>query len=277
MTKDEVRILMKQLEKVFDIVRLVDVTLTKQVSFTDTNELVEEPYLCYAVWNKGQRCTNCISAKAFASKSRETKFEFIDTDVYHVISMYVDIEGVGYAMEMVTKTDDETLFGAFGQEKLVQTISSYNEKLYIDPLTGAYNRRYYNDQLSKLNQAQAIAMFDVDDFKQINDNCGHQTGDVVLKSIIKIVHSKIRQTDAVVRYGGDEFLILFWNIPKDVFESKLSAICQAVAESTFENVPHAVSISMGGYYCKGDETDIVKQADKLLYSAKAKKNTFHFS
>lgn len=92
-----------------------------------------------------------------------------------------------------------------GKEKWVKSIFEHNQKIYIDSVSGLYNRRYYDEQLSELCSAQALVMLDVDSFKMINDSYGHQTGDAALHMIAQAVKSCVRSSDAVVRYGGDEF------------------------------------------------------------------------
>lgn len=81
--------------------------------------------------------------------------------------------------------------------------------LYIDSLTSVYNRRYYDEHFQGSDDIQAMAVIDVDNFKHINDNHGHDIGDIVLQSIVQTVLSCVRKTDAVIRYGGDEFVIIF--------------------------------------------------------------------
>lgn len=209
MTKKEVLSLFKELRKIFDIVRLVDSTINVEYSVNDNGEILAEPYKCYSVWNKGSRCENCVSAKAFIKKSKLTKFEFIDKEAYFVVAMYIEVDECPYILEMVSKVSDETLFGAYGRDKFMQTISEHNRKMYIDSLTGAYNRLYYEEQIIGLHNISAVAMADVDDFKEINDKFGHMACDAALKEIVRVMFENIDENDAVVRYGGDEFIIVY--------------------------------------------------------------------
>ncbi len=278
MTKTETERLISELKRVFDIVRFVDVAETKQVLLDDNGEFREEVRHCYETWNKETRCENCISSKAFAKKEKMTKFEFVDRDVYHVVSMYIEVDAKPYMLEMVTKITDETLFGAYGKNDFVETITGYNRKLYIDPLTETYNRRYYEEQLCGLGTVDAIAMIDVDDFKKINDTFGHGAGDTTLKKVADILLSHTRENDAVVRYGGDEFLMLFRRIPEQVFFDRLKETGRAVNEAVFEACPGmTVSVSIGGVYCKKRAGDAFPEADRLLYVAKTTKNDVQFS
>ncbi len=274
MTKQEALTLIDQLKFAFDIVRLVDVTMTCQVSVDDHGEFVTEPYQCYAVWNKKSRCDNCISAKAFSIKGKMTKFEFVGEDIYHVTAKYVEIDGTPYVLEMVSKITDETLFGAYGKNEFVQAISSYNRKLYADPLTGAHNRQYFEEQLRNLACVEAVAMIDVDNFKGINDTYGHLAGDLALCAIVAAISSCVRNTDAVIRYGGDEFLLVFWNIPKASFAEKLEQIREKAARVSMDEYPSLrLTVSIGAVHHPKQTMDALREADQMLYLAKEKKNS----
>ncbi len=273
MTKQEVFDFLNKLKNVFDIVRLVNVNLAIQYAFTEDGELVEKPYECYAVWNKDRRCENCISAKALYHKCRMTKFEFVDNEVYHVISMYVEVDGMPFVLEMVNKTDDETLFGAYGKDDFSKTITAYTKKLYTDSLTGAFNRTYYDEQVKELKNIHAAAIFDCDDFKIINDTYGHNAGDLALKTIVNAAFSSVRSTDTLVRFGGDEFIIIFNDIPKEIFEEKLYMIKEKVRESSIAEYPQIkLSVSIGGVYSDNRIENIISEADEMLYKAKEEKN-----
>ena len=97
-------------------------------------------------------------------------------------------------------------------------VRGYNEELYLDALTGAYNRRYYEDRIRKVKSHAGVAMIDLDDFKLYNDTCGHNAGDMVLNTVVGIVRKCIRKTDILIRYGGDEFLLILPDVSEDVFQ-----------------------------------------------------------
>ena len=88
---------------------------------------------------------------------------------------------------------------------------------------------------------QAMGVIDVDNFKHINDNYGHDVGDIILQSIAQSVLSSVRKTDAVIRYGGDEFIIIFFGIPADIFEKKLERIRHTVDHLIIDEHPEPVS------------------------------------
>ena len=149
------------------------------------------------------------------------------------------------------------------------------EELYKDPLTGAYNRRYYEEVIRKSIGPAGIALMDVDDFKICNDTYGHHAGDVALKTVASAIQSCIRSSDLLIRYGGDEFLLVLPGIPGDFLQTKLEQICTAARNAAVPGYPHfRVSLSIGGTIQSiTDPVErIVRRADWLMYQAKGRKN-----
>ena len=149
------------------------------------------------------------------------------------------------------------------------------EKLYKDPLTGAYNRRYYEEVIRKSIGPAGIALMDVDDFKICNDTYGHHAGDLALKAAANAIRSCIRSSDLLIRYGGDEFLLVLPGIPSDILQGKLEQICTAARNAAVPGYPHfRVSLSIGGTIQSiTDPVErIVRRADWLMYQAKGRKN-----
>ncbi|WP_302951188.1 diguanylate cyclase [Holdemania filiformis] len=145
--------------------------------------------------------------------------------------------------------------------------------LYIDSLTRVYNRRYYDEHFQDVNNIQAMVVIDVDNFKQINDNYGHDVGDIVLQNIAQTILSCVRKTDAVIRYGGDEFVIIFFSIPADIFKKKLERIRYSVSILIIDAHPELrISVSVGGVYEKDTTKRLFKVADNMMYQSKKDKN-----
>ena len=149
------------------------------------------------------------------------------------------------------------------------------EKLYKDPLTGAYNRRYYEEVIRKSIGPAGIALMDVDDFKICNDTYGHYAGDVALETAASAIQSCIRSSDLLIRYGGDEFLLVLPGIPGDILQGKLEQISDAVRNAAVPGYSHfRLSLSIGGtMQTLTDPVEgIVRRADWLMYQAKCRKN-----
>ena len=141
------------------------------------------------------------------------------------------------------------------------------EELYKDPLTGAYNRRYYEEVVRKSIGPAGIALMDVDDFKICNDTYGHHAGDVALKTVASAIQSCIRSSDLLIRYGGDEFLLVLPGIPSDILQAKLEQIRAAAQMASVPGYSHfRISLSIGGTIqsLAAPMENIVRRADRLM-------------
>lgn len=157
-----------------------------------------------------------------------------------------------------------------------ETINDYYVKTYVDALTETHNRRYYEENLANIVIMGGVVMLDIDDFKIYNDLFGHDAGDAVLKAVAGAIKKCIRSTDRLVRYGGDEFLLIIPGINGESLSRCLSDISQEIRHIVIDRYPAIKpSVSAGGIIC---EDDIVKKAvsraDQFMYRAKKKKNYF---
>ncbi len=151
----------------------------------------------------------------------------------------------------------------------------FKDELYRDPLTGAYNRRYYEEVVRKSIGPTGIALMDVDDFKICNDTYGHHAGDVALETVANAIRSCIRSSDPLIRYGGDEFLLVLPGIPGDFLQTKLEQIRTAAQMTSVPGYSHfRISLSIGGTIqsIADPMENIVRRADWLMYQAKCRKN-----
>lgn len=145
--------------------------------------------------------------------------------------------------------------------------------LYVDSLTEVFNRRYFDEKIQNAENIQAVAMIDVDNFKTVNDTYGHAVGDIVLHSIAQALLSTVRKSDAVIRYGGDEFAIVFYRFPAEAFEARLERMRILISEIKVPDYPDIhLSISVGGVYGNQPNKDVFKIADQMMYKSKQVKN-----
>ena len=273
MTKHEWEIMLNELQKVFSIVRLLNEEELRTGRIQGSTDMTEGCE-CYALWNKRTRCDNCISRAAFAEKDKKTKLEFIDGVIFQVVSRYVEIEGIPYVVELVNKLDGDTLISEGGRDEMLKKLIRYDRELYMDALTGAYNRRYYEDQLKQTEMVAGVAMIDLDDFKLHNDTYGHNAGDLVLETVVNVIRNSIRKTDVLVRFGGDEFLLVMPDILEASFQKKLKQIQNEIHAAEVPGYSQLqVSVSIGGVLSThGTIEDAIHKADQCMYQAKTSKN-----
>lgn len=276
MTMQQAQEKMKVYEEVFDIVRLLDENSIGKIKKQDVNDndISMLPCECYSFWNKTHPCDNCISLKAFNEKSQRTKLEFLNSDIYEVISKYVEIDGKPYVMELLKQLDDDTMLDLEGHDKLLSKLTMYTEKLYKDAITGAYNRSYYEDEIKTVNSSAGVAVIDLDDFKLYNDTYGHNAGDIVLATVAKTIRKSIRKNDVFVRYGGDEFVLVMPKIEEETFNKKLEELKNNIHSADIPGYTRLkLSVSIGGVIAKNETVeDAVARADKLMYQAKNEKD-----
>ena len=251
MTMQQAQMEMELYKKVFTVVRLLD---KREFRLEENDNPGGDMELChcYDFWKKEKPCKNCIAARAFEEKSVRTKLEYLDSDIYQVTARYVEIDGQPYVMELLRKMDEEFLVDLENRDRLMEKLSGYNEKLYQDALTGVYNRRYYEDRIKQMTASVGVAMIDMDDFKIYNDTYGHNAGDLALITTVEAIRRCIRKNDTLIRYGGDEFLLVLQGISETMFREKLKQIRTEIYNA---NVPTysrlQLSASIGGVMSAG--------------------------
>lgn len=263
-----------QMEKIFTVVRILDKDLLHKMDVRN-GKLRSEDCKCYSFWEKGKNCENCVAQRALAMKGQCMKIEFIGLKMYQVIAKYLEVDGAPCVVEMISCLDDETLLDAEGREALVKKFAHYRRELYADALTGSYNRRYFEDQLKEQRMDAGIAMIDLDDLKTHNDIYGHVAGDKVLVTVSAAIISCVRKTDRLVRYGGDEFLLVMPGISPEAFVEKLHRIQNVIRSMSVEGYPQLkLSVSIGGTLTNGEAVGkAMCRADEYMYQAKTSKNT----
>lgn len=260
----------KMLEKVFDVVRFLEGNFFEQMQDDPRIGVKIGMCQCYDFWKKNKPCENCISMKAYAEKKQKTKLEFLDADVFLVISRYLEIDGEACVMELVKHLENDTLIDTAGRDKLVGKLKGYQDKLYIDPITGVYNRRYFEDEIRNMQNSAGVAMIDLDDFKLYNDIYGHDMGDQVLCIVVDAIKNCIRKTDKLIRYGGDEFLLILSDMVRGTLRGKLLQIQEAIENATIPECPRLkLTASIGGVISEdGKIEEAIAKADQLMYKAK---------
>lgn len=213
--------------------------------------------------------------------------------VTSVIRVPIGTHGIFYALSSSEKEFDrervrmiELLLGHTQESlKRLRLQEVLKQQAIHDPLTGVYNRYYLNHLLRKefsrserYNHPIAFMMVDIDGFKSINDTLGHQVGDKVLQAVAETILANVRECDTVIRYGGDEFLIMLPETNGEVqaVQSRLSHIA-INGTSIYELDRTQVTLSIGCAFWNPREPetfdDILSAADKRMYEAKNKKKS----
>jgi len=154
---------------------------------------------------------------------------------------------------------------------------------FRDALTGLYNRRYFEAEIEKLNNSRrqpiGIVVGDMDGLKRVNDNQGHQSGDLLVKQTAEVIKESVRQEDVAARIGGDEFGILLPEIDQENCLKVCSRIKSNIKKRNQKgDLPAPLSISLG-YALNEDSSDdlmeIFERADRRMYNNKGQQRSFN--
>lgn len=206
----EAWLLLQYLQISYDLVRYVDPITNKVIHIEKDGKMWESETACSDIWNCLEKCSNCISRLSMQTGKRMTKLEIAGEDPYQVVSMYVEIDGKPCCLEMASRIDGDFMPDGYSKDEILSSVRIHKEKVYIDPVTGVYNKRYYVEKLSKMDNAAALMFADIKNFKRINENFGHQAGDDVLRQVAGVLRDVAAGKGDVLRYSGDDFVTVFF-------------------------------------------------------------------
>ncbi len=153
-------------------------------------------------------------------------------------------------------------------------ISEFETEIYIDSLSQIRNRKFLDEKLI-YEPCKAVVMADIDLFKDINDTTGHRAGDEAIRKVANILEQSVRKDDVVIRYGGDEFMMVFFDITREDLENKLSVLRSALGGITIDDNPDVkITMSFGGAFGTELVNNLIGVADKALYESKKKRDTY---
>ena len=272
MTKGQLEEEIQYFRKIFQEIRLFPIG-----NISDIDEewrKINEGQSCYHYWKRETPCDNCVVMHAATTKEEKGKLEIVNGRIYQVIARYIEVDEKPYVIELIRCLDGDWSIGEINHERLIDIFVHYNDKLYRDAVTDAYNRRYYEDEMKNKKKNAGVALIDLDDFKLHNDIYGHQAGDMALYTVVDIIWKNIRKTDKLIRFGGDEFLLVMPEVTEEIFSQKLQLIQERIYNANVPGYPNLrLSISAGGVLTEGNcIEEAVNRADKLMYQAKATKN-----
>ena len=260
---------------------------TKSKEFDRNNDYKTKSILCVPLVNHNTKQVIGVLQlinKQNKAKSKKVIFtqedkEFISLSSYFItlsiISTKDNIEQLKkHNIELESKVKERT-------KELEKTQDELLNQVNHDSLTKLYNRRYFNDiiknliNISKRDKKQLVlAMIDIDDFKLVNDTYGHAVGDVAIQTIAEVFNNTIRTSDISIRFGGEEFVIIF----PDTKINNIKIICEKLRSKIESSVikvdekrSFSLTVSIGLSQIELDDTNAdnaLYKADKALYKSK---------
>ncbi len=271
------------LSKIFDSIQDPFCILDRDYKIVRTNEAYSQKKnkpvkkligeRCYEIlYERNSVCEDCVVEKAFMSGdpcAKEKRLTSPDgTEEWMEIYTYPIIDESRVVLHVIEYVRDITERKRMEEElkKLAST----------DRLTQAYNRLKFEEiitreieRVKRYNQLLSMAMLDIDYFKKVNDTYGHLVGDYVLKTIADIVRENIRKIDYLVRWGGEEFMIIFPETDLERTKELAERIRKVIGNYSFDKAGK-VTVSFGvSQFKEGDtEDDFIKRVDDAMYKAK---------
>jgi diguanylate cyclase (GGDEF)-like protein len=195
---------------------------------------------------------------------------------HHLVSLVLWIFAIFLTACTIRRSFKQQILLAQTQEKLAFT----HTQAFTDSLTGVWNRTGFESlqeititRARQQNCPYSIILGDVDDLKRYNDTYGHPVADDALKQMIKIILSQLRSSDAVARYGGDEFAIFCLDLNRDGAECLVARL-----EEILKTTPLSMSFGIASFPLDGEEAKcLIDKADSRLYQAKSRKQKFRHS
>jgi len=213
-----------------------------------------------------------------SDKLKYTKLIFFISIVIIAAVLFLIYKELKYKKDLEQEVADRTL-------ELQNSNKMLEEMAHTDALTGIYNRRYFYEISREIialnkreNQHLSLAMIDIDKFKDVNDTYGHDKGDMVLQALVGEIISHIRESDIFVRFGGEEFVLLFPNTKLENAVITTKKIRSIIASSNIiEGISFTISAGVSEFRETDTIEDMLKRADVALYEAKnSGRNRVHF-
>lgn len=274
----EVQTCLRACRAVFPQVRLIEENCHKAYNVDEGGNLTEDAKKCFDIWGREKPCDNCICNQALESSHTIQKFEVLGNQLYLIIAKRFKVGDEYSIIEMLDVVGEEVLEKFQNSPKLMEAVRAVNKELYREAQLDIYNRRFFEERVDSLENITAIAMVDLDNFKEVNDTLGHHAGDVALRTVVDAIRNNVRESDVLMRYGGDEVLIAFAGMKREAFAGCLEKIRKAVENLEIPEYPdiHA-TISIGGYFCGTFSRDAVIAADHEMYAVKGTGNSISVS
>lgn len=217
-----------------------------------------------------------IRFKPSSTLSGSVEFMYQDVSIFPIRDQEGTMQGACIAIHDMTELAEQTRL----LEQAMDQAVDLEESSQRDGLTGLYNRRFFDEQITqemlrarRYNWPLALAMLDIDNFKQVNDTYGHAAGDVVLRTVSARLQGLLRASDTLCRYGGEEYALILPHITKGNSRFLLDRLRKAVAEDVIEleeGARVAVTVSVGIAELEDGLSAgaLIRNADGALYASK---------
>ena len=224
------------IRKLFGNVRIVDPTTSELLEIGEDGQVTTTNTPCYTAWGKEEPCKNCTSAKSLAKKSWFSKLEVgEDGKMVSVLSRRVRLNGRDCVAELLFPMESDTDISL--RDSLPDRPDFVLVNFYRDTLTHAFSRAYLEDFLPNLRHVEGVALFDLVHLHTVNETYGHDAGDALLRAAADTLSAAIGENDTLIRYSGNEFLILFRGIRPVTFRDTVDALREKVLAATAEGYP----------------------------------------
>ncbi len=219
-------------------------------------------------------------------KCARNKFELLADDIFYIIfqpiEIYLDEDtSQPLVLEIASKISDDNQSKIGLKNEVYKLMEGAQSMIYRDPLTKVYNRRYMNEMLflyhgqNHMAERMAFIMLDIYQFKRINDLYGHLTGDDVLTGVAETLQQQIRTSDSLIRYGGDEFIIVLTNCEEEQVQLSIERFRRAIFQVLYgSNKRLHIEADFGYSYLAQGRMDqlqlnqMIRTADERMYANK---------
>lgn len=246
---EEMQLCMHEFRKFFQVVRLVNPSEMREIYFDADGRVREEDRNCYEVWRRNGRCENCITAKACTQNESFIKFEFIDSEIFFVISQAVNVEGKRFVLELVrdasSSVSESMLGNLFTNEEFIARMQKTNQSLYRDEATGLRNRRYYEECVRGLNVV-AVAVLEAASQQGDMKLCSNETAEQSMCRFAQTVQQNIPANAELIRFSDNQLLLMMDYVTYDTVYDLLAGLREKL---------HATICGVYGYGFVSDLTE----------------------
>lgn len=271
-------------EMIFDLYRLVDPYNHEVFDYAgDKKELIKDTNACYEIWNRTGPCENCVSKRSCYENKQYIKVEQLNGDALLVVSVPVLVENKRLSLELIKNvTESMAVVSEYHKDnvQISQFIKEFNDIAVRDSFTGLYNKAYIRNELDALinfhkNSQHALTgvFIDVDDFKKVNDEYGHNVGDIVLQHISAVIKGTVKRNNGWAgRLGGDEFAMFFENKTAEEVQHICEKMSKKIENFTYKAQKDTFNVTISfGIEQLQDEDDWRQFLDRIDHSMYAKK------